>query len=231
MIAGLLIVTMINFVSAGLSLNTGKLYFDLIPGEKNCQKVTVVSSDYAGTLKVRDVWTDNQDVYNTNQYNKTAESMGLTISYPQQINNFNTQQEVEICITGNNPGNYKGALIFTPTSNTNIVVEVGTWLFVNVGGTSASQSTTASTASTATATTAASTETSASQTQTAQTPTQTTTAKDEQQNNNAHLTGAAIGSGDNSLRIAIYFVIGLAVLALMIAGYKIWRKSRWERGL
>jgi hypothetical protein len=71
---------------------------------------------------------------NINKYRLKSEDIGIIIFYQKQIDNFNGQQEVEVCLSGNKPGRYRGDLIFTPESNTNVVVEVGTWLFVNVSG-------------------------------------------------------------------------------------------------
>jgi len=211
----LLVIFIISLVNANIGLAPGKLHFDLNPGIQNCQNIVVSSSDYSGTLKVRDIWTDKQKEYNTNHYNKTAAGLGMQISYTKQIDNFNGQQEVEVCLTANNLGNYTGDLIFTPGSDTNIVVEVGAWLFVNVSETPA-----------ATESQAAS------------------PVNEEQQNEEANnvnaaaetagITGAAVGTNSNSTNnntnliwiVAAIVVIGIVVLV----GYKLLkRKARWQK--
>ena len=225
----LLVIFIISLVNANIGLAPGKLHFDLNPGIQNCQNIVVSSSDYSGTLKVRDIWTDKQKEYNTNHYNKTAAGLGMQISYTKQIDNFNGQQEVEVCLTANNLGNYTGDLIFTPGSDTNIVVEVGAWLFVNVSETPAA---------TATTTTTQTQETTNTESQAA------SPVNEEQQNEEANnvnaaaetagITGAAVGTNSNSTNnntnliwiVAAIVVIGIVVLV----GYKLLkRKARWQK--
>lgn len=220
----------LGVVNASLNLSPGKLYFNLNPGEKSCQEVIVVSSDYSGTLKVRDIWNKDLHEQNLNNYNLKSQDIGIQISYPEQIENFNAQQEVEVCLTASRNVNYRGSLIFTPTSNTNIVVEVGTWLFVIISG--ASQTTTSSdTQSSATTTGAEQATTTQTQTTQAGTEQQTTSTTDEQQNNNAGITGAAVGGGSKLTNIVIYFIVGLLIAGVLVFTIKSWRKARWQRGL
>jgi hypothetical protein len=135
-ITSLILVSIVlsSLVSATLSLSTGKLYFNLNPAQQNCQKVKLISSDYSGKITIRDVWTDNVSEMNINKYGLNTDNIGITVSYQKQIDNFKDEKEVEVCLSGYEIGRYRGDLIFTPESNTNVIVEVGTWLFVNVSG-------------------------------------------------------------------------------------------------
>lgn len=120
----------ISLVSASFSLAPGKLYFDMNNNKKICQKIVLISDDYKGKVKLRDVWTGVDEDYNINKFYMKAKDFGLDVSYPKTIAKFKDRESIEICLSGNNIKEGKGALIFTPESDTNIVVEVGAWLFV-----------------------------------------------------------------------------------------------------
>jgi hypothetical protein len=120
-------------VSASLNLNKGKLDPDIVIGEEFCDTISVSASDYSGTISVRDKWAETFDEErNLNSYTSTAEDHDMTIQYENNPEIVDGNADVEVCITPTKLGKYKGALIFTPESDSNVVVEVGTWLFVNV---------------------------------------------------------------------------------------------------
>ena len=120
-------------MAASFRLSPGKLYFDVNLNEKNCQNIVLSSEDYLGEVNIRDVWAKNIDEgYNINNYSVKSEDLGIKLDYNKLIENFDGSEEVEVCLSGNKIGESKGAIIFTPKSETNIVVEVGTWLMVNV---------------------------------------------------------------------------------------------------
>jgi len=124
----------ISFISANLSLNKGKLELNIQKGERMCKMVKVLSEDYVGEIQVRDIWSKDLEETNTNNYNNVAEDFGIDISY-DEIKDFNEQSEIEVCFSGERVGDFRGALIFTPKAGNdqiNVVVEVGTWLIINV---------------------------------------------------------------------------------------------------
>ena len=132
----LFILILTNLASASLNIDKGKLYFNLNPGEESCQSIKVSSNSYEGKVNIRDIWAETFDEEgNFRKYTFTAKDHGLNIRYDNKIDNFNKESSVEVCLNGNYPGEYKGAMIFTPESDTNVVVEVGTWLLVNITGT------------------------------------------------------------------------------------------------
>ena len=123
----------LSFTSASLSINQGKMNFDLNEGEENCQTVKLMSEEYAGLITLRDVWAEDfKEGGNLHPYTLNASDHKLEIIYPNQIEEFSIEEEIEVCLTAHNSGEFKGALMFTPKSETNVVVEVGTWLLVNV---------------------------------------------------------------------------------------------------
>jgi hypothetical protein len=127
------LINSLSFANAKLNLSPGRIDFIMPQGEKQCQTVTLTSEDYSSTIRLRDSWTNNIMETNIHKYNVTAGEFGLIITYPAEIRNFDGEEEIEICITGEKMLNKtRGNLIFTPYSNTNVVVEVGTWLFVTI---------------------------------------------------------------------------------------------------
>lgn len=119
----------VNIVSAGLNLAPGKLNFNMKTENMKCEEIVVVSEDYTGEVSVRDVWASVEEGNNINKFYMTAEDFGININYPETID-LNKKKTIEVCLSGNNIKEGKGAIIFTPKSETNVVVEVGTWLFV-----------------------------------------------------------------------------------------------------
>ena len=131
----LFLVFMINLglASAALSPSPGKLYFNTEINARSCEKITLSSLDYKGDIKIRDVWaTSINEGANINKYTATASDFGITLEYSEIIENFSGSKEVEVCLTQTSSTKSKGGIIFTPGSETNVVVEYGTWLFVNL---------------------------------------------------------------------------------------------------
>jgi len=119
-------------VTASLGLSPGKIYFNLNPNEEECQTITLSSKDYSGRINIRDMWAEKADeINNLKMYTSSASDKEINIGYPN-INDFNNEEGINVCLSGNQIGRYKGALIFTPEAKGNVVVEVGAWLFVNI---------------------------------------------------------------------------------------------------
>ena len=119
------------------SPDKGFLNFTLQPDVEQCQLVTVSSEDYLGEISIRDIWAETFDgPRDFDLYTKRASDHDLSISYIDNIADFENQITIEVCISGNTPGDYRGALIFTPETQANesSVVEIGTWLLVHIDG-------------------------------------------------------------------------------------------------
>lgn len=123
-------------VSANLTPSTGKLFFNFEKMEKQCQNIQLTSEDYNGAVNIRDIWSLNDQSKNIKEFLLNSSQLGLTVAYSNEIKEFNGNTNVDLCITPNQNGLARGVIIFTPNSDTNIVVETGVWLFVNVSGSS-----------------------------------------------------------------------------------------------
>jgi len=125
-----------SFISAALSLDKGKLEYDIEKGEEICKMVKVSSEDYSGKIIIRDIWPEEgEEDSGFSKYTLTAEDYGISIDYPSEILDFSGESEIEVCLSGEEVGNFRGALIFTPEAGEeqiNVVVEIGTWLMVNI---------------------------------------------------------------------------------------------------
>ena len=119
-----------SFINASVYLSPSKLYFDMKNNKEDCQTITFISDDYQGNIIIRDVWADIKEDSNINNFNMRSNDFGIYITYDSAIKNFEESEEIEICLTGKNVKNGKGALIFTPESETNVIVETGAWIFV-----------------------------------------------------------------------------------------------------
>ena len=127
----------LSLISAQLNLDKGSMVFELDNGKKICNVIRITSEDYIGKLKIRDIWPQiGEEESSFHKYTFTAEDYGLHITHPLEISNFKGNEEIEVCLSGGNKsGNFKGALIFTPEAGdeqVSVVVEIGTWLLVNV---------------------------------------------------------------------------------------------------
>lgn len=129
----LFVLFFINLVSASLNLDKGRLDYNIEVGEEKCQIIKISSPSYNGKILIRDIWAENpNEESNFRKYIFTSEDHGLKINYENEIMGFEEEYPLKVCLKGQEIGEYKGAIIFTPYSNTNVVVEVGTWLFVTI---------------------------------------------------------------------------------------------------
>lgn len=132
----------INLVYATtLSSSPSSLIFELTPNQEQCQTLTIYSSDYTEDLYSLLRWSE-KDVYTTNlnEFTFTAEDLNLNIDYTQEINNFDEQEEIEVCVFGSDLGVYRGSLEYrtgsSESSGAGIGVGVGTWIKVTISETS-----------------------------------------------------------------------------------------------
>lgn len=129
----LFIILTLNLASASLNLDKGKMEYNLKTEEEVCQIISLTSDDYGGTIKVRDVWAENSNEgENLNNYTSASSDHQLSVKYIDTALDFKDSMDFEVCLSADQSGSFKGALIFTPDAKTNVVVEVGTWLLINV---------------------------------------------------------------------------------------------------
>jgi hypothetical protein len=116
-----------------ISPSKGKINFDLVVGEELCEQINILSEEYNGKISVRDVWAESPDEKgNLDSYSYIAPDHGISIGYLDVIEGSKEIEDFEICLDADKEGEYKGLIIFSPGTNTNVVVEKAVWLFVRV---------------------------------------------------------------------------------------------------
>ena len=209
-----------NLASATLNLSPGKLYFNINPNEEICQMIVLSSTDYIGEINIRDVWAKSFDEgSNTNTYDKKAEDFGIEIYYDNLIENFDEEEEIEVCLSGSTIRKSKGAIIFTPKSETNVVVEVGTWLFVTIS--EPPQMTTTSSGGGGEGSSGGGgggivQQTITSRQKSSQENTEVQEISEQKEEENAGITGAVIGGGKKSGKIIGITLVAIGVIGLLI---------------
>lgn len=126
----------LGVVSADFSLDKGRLHFNLEEGVQSCQNVKVLSDNYNGNFTVKDIWPEiGEEDSSFKKYTLNATDYGITISHETEILNFNKEKDIEVCLSGENIGKFRGALVFVPEAGEgtfSVVVEKGVWLNVTI---------------------------------------------------------------------------------------------------
>lgn len=97
----LLIVLTLGFVS-GVEFSPSSLTFVQELGEELCQVIEVADDNYTGEILIVDNWEEN----------KSAEELGLFVSYLDTIVDFEDSVGFEVCIDGEISGEFSGELVF-----------------------------------------------------------------------------------------------------------------------
>ncbi len=120
--------------AATLSGSPSSLEYNLDIGEQKCLIFTVSSNNYFGNLNSIMKWAaKNAQVSSPDDFVFDNSEIELSVKYsPETITNFNGQEEIEVCISGNKIGIWKGSLEYRTDSEGNIGIGVGTWLRVNI---------------------------------------------------------------------------------------------------
>jgi len=120
--------------AATLSGSPSSLEYNVHVGEQKCLIFAVSSSDYSENLYSVMKWADKDaQVSSPNDLVLDSSDINLGITYsPESITNFDGQQDIKVCITGNEIGTWKGSLEYRTETQGNIGVGVGTWLRVNI---------------------------------------------------------------------------------------------------
>lgn len=114
----------VSFIYA-VSFSPPNLVFNLSVGEKNCQNITL-SSD-SEKIALSDKWAESKDVaWNPNLFVKSANEHGLKVTYKKELSL--DEREVQVCLSGNKPGEYHGILLLSEEQEGNSVIQMGVWL-------------------------------------------------------------------------------------------------------
>ena len=115
---------------SALEFYPANLEFNLTQNQQSCKKV-FFSLDSQTT--VSDSWAQNEtSVWSITQFQTSAQQLGITLNYPANLDS--AQTNAEICISGANTGNYKGAMIFRQGELGNSLVQFAVWLKVSISG-------------------------------------------------------------------------------------------------
>ncbi len=119
-----------NFSSAvQIGISPPQLEFKANLGEKVCKEMFLFSEQkekFTGS----DTWTNLEDDFkNIKKYNKNSSFFKINLEYKKELT-FKEKADLKICISGNNPGEYYGAIIYS----TNKSVAVGSWINLKVYG-------------------------------------------------------------------------------------------------
>ena len=102
-------------------------------GQKICKEI-VLSNKEPINVKGSDIWTDQEEKKGKlGEYTHPASKFGIKISYEDYIKNLE-KEKIGVCITGNDGGEYFGALTYHTEASGGVSSGVGTWLMVNVDG-------------------------------------------------------------------------------------------------
>ncbi len=191
----------------------------LQPNQELCHEITLTSE--SEIIIISDTWTPNYNVeWNITLFNTTAEEHNLNISYPEELSL--EESEFNICISGQNQGEYHGAITIKQEDKTTQLV---TWLKViietppqesppqnpppvNTGGGSSARSTT--------------TQNQTNTTETSPKETETPQIDQESSNNNlSQITGATTGvigkvGTSRAIFILVFAIAGLAFLIFFV---------------
>ena len=120
-------------LAVSLSGSPSSLNFNLRQGQEECQNISIFSDSYRGSLYSVIKWADKDYAPRSpGEMNLTSDEISLNIiNSPEKINNFNGEAQAEVCISGEEIGNWRGSLEYR-TEGGGIAVGVGVWLRVNI---------------------------------------------------------------------------------------------------
>jgi len=128
------ILIVLPLASSLVTPNKMSIKFDIYQNEQNRQIISL-SSDRPILVDIKDGWAETSgEGGNLRRYNYTAEYHGISISYetPLEFSEAGIK-DINLCLTANEIGQYKGALIYAPQTNeTGSVVQFASWIYVNV---------------------------------------------------------------------------------------------------
>jgi len=114
-----------------LLISPGEINLKTKVGEEMC-KIILLKSEEKVSLKGYDVWTtDISKKGELSLYDTEAFDLGIDIDYKSQITEL-SEEEVLVCVKGDNLGEYYGALVYNAEARGGISAGVGTWINLEV---------------------------------------------------------------------------------------------------
>lgn len=105
------------------------LIYNLKVEEKQCKTITLISD--SDKISVSDTWAENKDIeWKVSLFNKTANYHSISINYPSGI--ISPENKVEVCLSGNEVGEYHGVILLREEQQGNSIIQMGVWLKVTI---------------------------------------------------------------------------------------------------
>ncbi|MFH0712094.1 MAG: hypothetical protein V1889_03215 [archaeon] len=118
------------FIFVGLacagSVSPGIVNYDVSQGGEVCHSIHVD----LGSVDVFDLWAKNTSVdWNIVLFNVNSSEYGLIVDYPKVLN---SEGDIEICISGEELGEYRGAIVFRQGKQGSSIIQYAVWLNVSI---------------------------------------------------------------------------------------------------
>lgn len=124
-----LIIFLTAIVSA-LQFSPTTLEFNLEKNQVACKNIYF---EIESQTTIKDAWAeDSSEQWSISNFKTSSRQLDLELSYPSQITP--EQKEIQLCLSGSNPGNYRGAIIFRENEIGNSIVQFAVWLKVSISG-------------------------------------------------------------------------------------------------
>jgi hypothetical protein len=116
-------------IAVATTFSPGTLVFMTDSGEELCQSAFVESDSRA--IEVSDKWaSDVEQKWSVDGFDNSAEDHGVSINYPADLDSG--ENNIEVCLTAQEEGEYHGALVFREEQQGNSIVQFPIWLKVVV---------------------------------------------------------------------------------------------------
>jgi hypothetical protein len=115
-------------ITSALQFSPTSLEFSLEKNQISCKEIQF---QIESPTTVRDAWAQSSSSpWTISQFQTSSQEHRINVNYPTSLTI--DQDRIEICLSGQNPGDYKGALIFREEEQGNSIVQFAIWLKVNV---------------------------------------------------------------------------------------------------
>ena len=120
--------TSLNFVDAS-GVSPGVLEYNLQINEKECGIIKIDST--SEIISVSDKWAENENTeWRINLFEEDASSHSISIDYESELSL--DERELEVCLSGDDLGVYKGAVILREEKQGNSIIQYIVWLKVTI---------------------------------------------------------------------------------------------------
>jgi len=125
----LLIILLYSAYSLEIGINPAYLNLEDKAEEEICQNVSIYA-DRDINVTIKDKWTEIERSRKIKDYNLSSENFGLNVVSLEKVFIFaNETKEIEICFSGENAGNFYGAVLFESEKG---YASIGSWVNLKV---------------------------------------------------------------------------------------------------